>query len=312
VRIRGGNSQKLWDFIFTQRLHQVAKFCICLLWRSPHPPRGKVAHWLSDSAFFGSMLLFFFYYWWGGTKSLGTAATSGLLYKPQMIGEDDCGAIGGIKIGRGNRSTRRKSAPAPIVHHKSHMTRPGLEPRTAAVGSQRLTAWSMARLEVCWKLLFHKNIQYLWRTLDYSEYKYYDLFFGIILEFSWLGLKNPWNPNQILPVENRTLDISNLKDGCCLLHCNVWESVKFNTVGVLFTELRIASALYEALDNYMTLTGTHLLPLARAAHLRAQRKLGKGLIRRGSTMSWSRWPRDLHVSNPSLSIPTACRSYNLQ
>jgi hypothetical protein len=45
--------------------------------------------------------ILFFYYWWGGTKSLGTAATSGLLYKPQMIDEDDCGAIGGIRIGRG-------------------------------------------------------------------------------------------------------------------------------------------------------------------------------------------------------------------
>jgi hypothetical protein len=32
-----------------------------------------------------------------------------------------------------------------FVHHKSHMTRPGLEPRAAAVGSQRLTAWVMAR-----------------------------------------------------------------------------------------------------------------------------------------------------------------------
>jgi hypothetical protein len=28
-----------------------------------------------------------------------------------MIGEGDCGAIGGMKIGRGNRSTRRKPAP---------------------------------------------------------------------------------------------------------------------------------------------------------------------------------------------------------
>jgi hypothetical protein len=56
----------------------------------------------------------FFYYWWGGTKSLGTAATSGLLYKPPMIDEDDCGAIGGMKIGRRNRSTRRKPAPAPL------------------------------------------------------------------------------------------------------------------------------------------------------------------------------------------------------
>jgi hypothetical protein len=42
---------------------------------------------------------------------LGTAAITGLLYQPQKI-EDDCGAIGGMKIGRGNRSTRRKPAPA--------------------------------------------------------------------------------------------------------------------------------------------------------------------------------------------------------
>jgi hypothetical protein len=34
----------------------------------------------------------------GGT--LGTAATTGLLYQPWMIGEGDCGKIGGMKIGR--------------------------------------------------------------------------------------------------------------------------------------------------------------------------------------------------------------------
>jgi hypothetical protein len=38
----------------------------------------------------------------------------GLLYKPQMIDEDDCGATGGMKIGRENLSTRRKPAPAPF------------------------------------------------------------------------------------------------------------------------------------------------------------------------------------------------------
>jgi hypothetical protein len=62
-----------------------------------------------------------------------------------MIDEDDCGAIGGMKIGRGNRSTGRKPVPVPFVHHKSHMTWPELEPRAAAVGSQRLTAWATAR-----------------------------------------------------------------------------------------------------------------------------------------------------------------------
>jgi hypothetical protein len=45
---------------------------------------------------------------------LGTAATTGILYQPQMIDDGDCGEIGGVKIGRGNRSTRRKPAPAPL------------------------------------------------------------------------------------------------------------------------------------------------------------------------------------------------------
>jgi hypothetical protein len=33
---------------------------------------------------------------------LGTAATIGLLYQPQIIDDGDYGAIGGMKIGRGN------------------------------------------------------------------------------------------------------------------------------------------------------------------------------------------------------------------
>jgi hypothetical protein len=32
-----------------------------------------------------------------------------------------------------------------FVHPKSHMTRPGAPTRAPAVGSQRLTAWTMAR-----------------------------------------------------------------------------------------------------------------------------------------------------------------------
>jgi hypothetical protein len=39
----------------------------------------------------------------GGT--LGTAATTGLLYQPRMIGDGDCGEIGGMKTNRENRST---------------------------------------------------------------------------------------------------------------------------------------------------------------------------------------------------------------
>jgi hypothetical protein len=43
---------------------------------------------------------------------LATAATTGLLYQPQMIDDGECVAIGGMKIGKGNRSTRRKPTPA--------------------------------------------------------------------------------------------------------------------------------------------------------------------------------------------------------
>jgi hypothetical protein len=33
---------------------------------------------------------------------------------PRMIGDGDCGEIGGMNIGRGNRSTRRKPTSAPL------------------------------------------------------------------------------------------------------------------------------------------------------------------------------------------------------
>jgi hypothetical protein len=39
---------------------------------------------------------------------------TGLLYHPRMIGDGDCGEIGGMKIGKGNGSTLRKPAPAPL------------------------------------------------------------------------------------------------------------------------------------------------------------------------------------------------------
>jgi hypothetical protein len=71
---------------------------------------------------------------------LGTAATTGLLYLSKMIDDGDCGAIGGIKIGRGNRSTRRKRSPEPLcpplITHDQTLART----RSAAVGSQLLTA----------------------------------------------------------------------------------------------------------------------------------------------------------------------------
>jgi hypothetical protein len=75
-----------------------------------------------------------------GLSPLGTAATSYLLYKPQMIDEGDCVAIGGMKIGRGNRSTRRKPVPAPLSPPQIPHDQIRARTRAAAVGSQRLPA----------------------------------------------------------------------------------------------------------------------------------------------------------------------------
>jgi hypothetical protein len=62
----------------------------------------------------------------------------------EMI-DDEFGAVGGMRIGRRNRSNRRTPAsttlcPPQIPHHFSWD-----QTRVAAVGRQRLTAWAMAR-----------------------------------------------------------------------------------------------------------------------------------------------------------------------
>jgi hypothetical protein len=65
---------------------------------------------------------------------LRTAATSGLLYQPQMLGEGDCGATGGMKIGRGNRSTLRKPALAPLCPPQIPLDQTRDRTRATAVG----------------------------------------------------------------------------------------------------------------------------------------------------------------------------------
>jgi hypothetical protein len=57
-----------------------------------------------------------------------------------MIGEGDCGAIGGMKIGKGNRSTRIKLTPAPLCPPQIPLDQTRDRARAVPLGSQRLTA----------------------------------------------------------------------------------------------------------------------------------------------------------------------------
>jgi hypothetical protein len=78
---------------------------------------------------------------------LGTAATVGLLYQPQMIDDGDCGAVVGMRIGRGNRSTRRKLALAPlclpqISHDLTRAAAVWTATNCHSCGAARLGGWT--------------------------------------------------------------------------------------------------------------------------------------------------------------------------
>jgi hypothetical protein len=74
---------------------------------------------------------------------LGTSATEWPVVPAP--GDYDDGEFGGMKIGMGNRSTRRKPAPAPLCPPQIPLDQTRVQTRAAAVVSQRLTAWAMAR-----------------------------------------------------------------------------------------------------------------------------------------------------------------------
>jgi hypothetical protein len=76
---------------------------------------------------------------------------TGLLYQPQMTDDCDCGAVGGMKIDRGNRSTRRKPAPVPLCPPSIPHDLTWARTRAAALLSQRLTAWALARPRIVFR-----------------------------------------------------------------------------------------------------------------------------------------------------------------
>jgi hypothetical protein len=79
-----------------------------------------------------------------GTQSTITEATTGLFYQPQMVDNDECGAVSWM-IGRWNWSTERKPVPVPLCPPQIAHDLTWARTRAAAVGSRWLTSWTTAQ-----------------------------------------------------------------------------------------------------------------------------------------------------------------------
>jgi hypothetical protein len=89
----------------------------------------KQAQCIMKRSFFSSFLV------WGETVPLVRRPIIGLLYQPRVI-DDECGAVGGMRIGRGNRSARRKPSPVPLCPPQIPRELTWARTWAAAVGSR--------------------------------------------------------------------------------------------------------------------------------------------------------------------------------
>jgi hypothetical protein len=79
-------------------------------------------------------------------SSLVTLATNWpLAAAPDDDDDDECGAVSGMRIGRENRSARRKPAPLPLCPPQIQHNLTWVRTLVAAVVSRRLTSSAMAR-----------------------------------------------------------------------------------------------------------------------------------------------------------------------
>jgi hypothetical protein len=123
----------------------------------------------------------------------------GLLYQPRMIDDDDdeCGAVGGMIISRGSRSTLSKLATVPLCLPQIPHEMTGARTWAAAVvGSRRLTAWAMTRL-----VTSVRSLACNWRggvpgsdLMEGTSYPYWSLLSSLIRSGEWWILWNRSRP----------------------------------------------------------------------------------------------------------------------
>jgi hypothetical protein len=126
--------------------------------------------------------------------TLGTAATNGLFYQPRMIGEGDCGEIGGMKIGRGNRSTRRKPAPVSLCPPQTPHACPDANPgrRGGKPATNRLSYGAANSLEnISYYHFFLSSPVILSRPTSYRKV-HWDQRYLFITYFNWKWVSVRW------------------------------------------------------------------------------------------------------------------------
>jgi hypothetical protein len=121
-----------------------------------------------------SLLLFYLYVsssslWWGETGSNRIFTTNWpVVWAP----DDGYGAVGGMRIRRESRNTRRKPIPVPLcLQSPQNLTWD--QTRAAEARSRQLTAWAMARpflkLLPAWIWKYHASISVLPLRYEYTQ-----------------------------------------------------------------------------------------------------------------------------------------------
>jgi hypothetical protein len=109
-----------------------------------------------------NLLFFFIHIVWGGVQTGSTRHVGhwmtycicpGWLWWWRIFG--------GMKIGRGNRSTRKKTCPSSTLSTTNPTCQTRARTRAVAVGSQWLTAWAMAQNLLLWDDRGDRNESFL-------------------------------------------------------------------------------------------------------------------------------------------------------
>jgi hypothetical protein len=143
-------------------------------------------------------------------SKLGPLSTSAI-YWPIVPAPGDCedGEFGGMND-RGNRSIRRKSAPAPLCPPQIPLDQTRDWTRAAAVGSQWLTASAMARPKIMFLRYFRISFNYILTAIFPLDVLQPEI---VTVSLSKLRRKKLWILPPSEPVTTLILAVSLTKDG---------------------------------------------------------------------------------------------------